>query len=86
MKKKKIEIFSAGCLVCEETIHLIKNLSCPSCEIQVLDMEDEAIAAKAKKLGIHTVPAVVINGKLASCCKGKVVDEIGLREAGNGTP
>jgi len=35
-------------------------------------------------LGIRSVPAVVIDGKLADCCAGRGVDETVLRAAGLG--
>ena len=57
-------LFSAGCPACKETIEMVNRMACASCEITVLDMQDTRIAAK--ELGISTVPAVVIGGKLAS--------------------
>ena len=32
-KKRKIEIFSAGCAACEDTIELVNKIACPSCEV-----------------------------------------------------
>jgi glutaredoxin len=84
--KRKIEVFSAGCPACEETIQLVKRVSCPSCEVSVLDMHDSQVAKRAKDLGIHSVPAVVIDGKLADCCAGRGPDESTLRAAGLGQP
>jgi glutaredoxin 3 len=69
-EKRKIEIFSAGCSACEDTINLVNKLACSSCDVRVLDMKDAAIAQRAKSLGIQSVPAVVVDGKLASCCIG----------------
>lgn len=84
--KRQIEIFSAGCPVCQDTINLVNSLACASCEISVLDMNDKQVAARATKLGIRSVPAVAINGKLADCCTGRGVDENTLRGAGLGRP
>jgi glutaredoxin 3 len=50
----------------------------------VLDMQDTRIANRAKELGISAVPAVVIDGKLAECCKNRGADESTLRVAGVG--
>jgi len=86
MAKRKVEIFSAGCSACEETIKLVNNLACPSCEVSVLNMGDPAVAKRAKSLGVRSVPAVVINGKLADCCSGRGPDEKTLRAAGLGQP
>lgn len=86
MAKRQVEVFSAGCGACQETIDLINQLACPSCEITVHDMHDADVASRAKALGIRSVPAVVINGKLADCCAGRGPDEASLRQAGLGRP
>lgn len=83
---RKIEIFSAGCAVCEETINLVNRIACPSCEITVLDMKQSAVSKRAAELGIRSVPAVVIDGKLAGCCAGRGPDEATLKAAGVGQP
>lgn len=85
-KKRKVEIFSAGCGCCEETIELVKSIACPSCDITVLDMKQRQVAERAKRLGVRSVPAVVINGKLAECCAQRGPDEARLRTAGLGVP
>lgn len=82
--KRQIEIFSAGCPVCEETIALVYKIACSSCEVTVLDTKKSDVATRAKRLGIRSVPAVVINGQLADCCIGRGPDEKTLREAGIG--
>jgi len=82
--KRKIEVFSAGCPTCEETIQLVRRIACPSCDVTVLNMNEQATASRAKSLGIRSVPAVVINGKLASCCASRGADEAVLRSAGVG--
>jgi len=82
--KRQIEIFSAGCPACEETIDLVNKIACPSCEVSVLDMNDQTVTRRAKTLGIRSVPAVVIDGKLADCCENQGPDEATLRAAGLG--
>ncbi|MCH8118873.1 MAG: thioredoxin family protein [Planctomycetes bacterium] len=84
--KRKIEVFSADCPVCHKTIERIKGLACDSCEVSVLDMHDPDVAECAKSLGIRSLPAVVIDGKLADCCSGRGPDEAALRKAGLGQP
>ena len=84
--KRRIEIFSAGCPVCEETIALVNRISCPSCEVEVLDMRQPDVALKAKKYGIQSVPGVVIDGNLADCCEGRGPEESSLRAGGLGVP
>lgn len=82
--KRKIEVFSAGCPACDETIQLVNRIACPSCEVTILDMMNPAVASRAKSLGIRSVPAVVIDGKLADCCTGRGPAEATLRSAGIG--
>ena len=82
--KRTVEVFSAGCPACEPTVQLVKSIACPSCDVQVLDMNKPDVAAKAKQYGVKTVPAVVIDGQLASCCAGAGPNEEALRAAGLG--
>ncbi len=84
--KRTIEVFSAGCPACRETIDLVNRVACPSCEVSILDMNDGAVANRAMQLGIKSVPAVVIDGKLADCCTGCGPDEAVLRQAGLAQP
>lgn len=85
-EKRQIEIFSASCPLCQDTIDLVNRLACASCEISVLDMNDREVAERAGKLGIRSVPSVAVNGKLADCCAGRGVNEDTLRAAGIGQP
>ena len=85
-KTRKIEIFSAGCAACADAIAEIRDRACPSCDIVVLDMRDAGVAARAKDLGIRSVPAVVIDGRLADCCAGRGPDVAVLESAGLGQP
>ena len=82
--KRKIEVFTAGCPACEETIELVNRVACPSCEVRVLDMHDPQVAGRAKSIGIRSIPAVAIDGKLAECCSGRGPDEATLQAAGLG--
>lgn len=84
MSQRKVEIFSAGCSACTDTIELVNSMICGSCSVEILDMLDPAVAARARDLGIGSVPAVVIDGKLADCCASRGVDEDTLRKAGIG--
>ena len=82
--RRKIEVFSAGCAACDDTIQLINSIVCESCEVSVLDMKDPKVAARAKSLGVRSVPAVAVNGKLADCCSGRGPEARALRTAGIG--
>ncbi|NNE17189.1 MAG: hypothetical protein HKN10_01810 [Myxococcales bacterium] len=83
-KTRTIEVFSAGCPACVETIDLVNRVACPSCEVTILDMRDPVVASRAATLGIRSVPAVAIDGALADCCAGRGPDETVLRAAGLG--
>ena len=78
---KKIEVFSAGCSTCKETIEMVKRLAGSSHEVVVHDMQKADIASKAKQYGVRSVPAIVIDGKLASCCAGRGPEEHVLKAA-----
>jgi hypothetical protein len=84
--KRQIEVFSAGCSVCQETVAMVNRLACPSCEVTVLNMHAPEVASRAKDLGIRSVPAVVIDGTLADCYVERGPDEATLRVAGLGQP
>jgi len=83
---RKVEVFSAGCPACEDTIDLVNRVACASCEVSVLDMNLPEVAKRAKDLGVRSVPAVVSDGKLADCCAERGPDEATLRAAGLGQP
>ena len=72
--KHKVEVFSAGCALCEEVIDVVRREAGSTSEVIVRNMMDGRSLARAEKFGIRSVPAVVIDGRLASCCTGRGVD------------
>ncbi len=84
--QRTVEVFSAGCAVCDEAVARVKALACPSCAVTVLDMKDPAVAQRARDLGVRSVPAVAIDGVLADCCAERGLDDAALKAAGLGTP
>jgi glutaredoxin 3 len=68
-RKRQVEVFTAGCPVCEPAVRLVEELACPDCEVTVHDLR-EGGADLAGRYGIRTVPAVVVDGTLAACCEG----------------
>lgn len=76
--KRKIEIFTAGCPVCEETVEQVNEAFGDDCEVVVYDLnkgcETNECRDKAKAYGVKSVPAVAIDGQLASCCSGRSID------------
>ncbi len=85
-EKRSVKIYSAGCCLCSETVERVKEIACGDCEITVRDMSESKVSGEARKLGIETFPAVVIDGKLVSCCNNTGIDEEALRSAGLGKP
>jgi glutaredoxin len=79
-RKRKIEVFSAGCSACHEAVELVKRIAGSSHEVEVVDMHRHEVASRANQYGIRSVPAVVIDGKLAACCTGRGVSEETIRE------
>jgi glutaredoxin 3 len=67
-----VEIFSAGCALCEEVIDVVRREAGSSFEVIVRNMMDARALARDEELGIRSVPAVVIDGKLASNAGGGV--------------
>ena len=51
-------------------------------EITVKDMTDDSVASEAKGLGINSVPAIVIDGRLTDCCITGGSDRDALNAAG----
>ncbi|MBS3967581.1 MAG: thioredoxin family protein [Truepera sp.] len=80
--KRKVEVFTAGCPVCDETVRLVRRIACELCDVTILNLSAPDVAQRAKDLGIRSVPAVVVNGQLASCCTGRGPNEHDLLSAG----
>ena len=38
--KRHIEVFTAGCRLCDEAVQLVHRLACGSCEVEVLDKQE----------------------------------------------
>ncbi len=84
-KKRKVEVFVAGCPLCDETVNLVRKLACPSCDVIIYNLKEEGMD-KAKKYGVTSVLTVVVNGKILDCrARGKPT-EADLKAAGIGTP
>ncbi len=65
---RKIEVFSAGCLVCDLTVDYIKS-AVVGCEVIVLNTHKHEVAQRAIDFGIRCLPAIVVDGKLADPCQ-----------------
>ena len=61
--KRKVEVFSAGCALCEEVIDLVRREAGSSTEVIVRKMIDARVLARAEALGIRSIPAVVMTAR-----------------------
>jgi predicted DsbA family dithiol-disulfide isomerase len=93
--KRQVEVFTAGCPVCEPAVRLVQEMACPDCEITVHDLRQTegsaftdspgaTAAMKAAEYGIKTVPAVVVDGRLVLCCQNSGPNREELAAAGIG--
>jgi DNA-binding transcriptional MerR regulator/glutaredoxin len=83
--KRQVEVFTAGCPLCDPVVELVKRIACDDCDVTVYNLHDDADAAeRAKALNVHRVPMVLVNGQPADGCQFDPVTEAGLRAAGIG--
>lgn len=86
--KRRIEVFTAGCPVCEPVVAMVKAMACSSCEVIVYNVaqpcDTKECLEKLTTYGIKALPAVAVDGKLLACCQNKGVSEAELRNAGIG--
>jgi thioredoxin family protein len=77
--KRNIEVFTAGCPLCDPVVNMVKETACENCEITVYDLieqcEDEICLDKVKAYGVKNVPSVVVDGKLLDCCNREITRE-----------
>lgn len=64
MNKRQIEIFTADCPLCDETVKLVRKLVCSSCQVSIYDLREPVDLAKAEQYGVNGVPAIAVNGRL----------------------
>ncbi len=90
MDKRKVEVFTSGCPLCEPVVELVNKVACPSCEVIIYDLNkgsnDNFGREKAKEYGVNWVPSVAVDAKLLECCKIGIVNKQALRDAGIGQP
>lgn len=89
MANRSVEVFTAGCYLCDEAVKAVRELACENCSVQVYDLREGCATnecrEKTAKYGIHRVPAVVVDGKLVDCCGPQTpVSRQALRKAGIG--
>lgn len=83
---RKIDIYTAGCSICDQTEEMVRSIACSDCTIEVHNINQKEAAEKAESLGIRSIPAIVINGELASCCVNSTRNAETLKSLGIGQP
>ncbi len=62
--KRIIEVFTAGCPLCDETLDLVrKSVSSCGCEVVERRCEGTEYCDEAKRYGVRALPTVVVDGK-----------------------
>ena len=65
MKKRLIEIFTAGCPLCEQTLKLVKKtVSACGCQVIERRCSGQECCEPAKRYGIRAMPTVVVDGEI----------------------
>jgi DNA-binding transcriptional MerR regulator len=86
-RKKQVELFTAGCAVCEPVVELVQRVACPHCDVTIHNVRDDPkAAARAKAAHVTRLPMVLVDGKPLECCQIGPVTEAALRAAGVGRP
>lgn len=87
--KRTVEIFTAGCPLCDPLVKLVKETACENCDITVYDLveqcEDKICIDKVETYGVKNVPSIAVNGKLLDCCNIEIT-QADLVNAGIGQP
>lgn len=74
----KIEVFTAGCPLCNETLELVRNAVADcGCEVVERRCSGSECCDQAKQYGVKAVPTVVIDGRILF--EGKITREQAAR-------
>ena len=86
--KRQVEIFTAGCPVCEPVVQLVKETAYENCEITIHNFAEQSerkiCLTKMKAYGVKRLPAIAVNGQLLDCCKNIEITKDDLINAGIG--
>lgn len=87
-EKRRVDVFTAGCPICHDTVKLVKSLICPRCNLKIYDLregcETNECRDKARRYGVTAVPAVAVDGVLLDCCRREPMTADRLIAAGIG--
>src|SRR5947209_4153103 len=56
-QKRKVELFTAGCLVCEPAVYLVQRVACPGCDVSIYN------ARSASGLDVGLGAQITVNSK-----------------------
>lgn len=80
-RKRTIEVFTAGCPVCEPVVQLVKDIACSECEVTIYNLSDPCESKicldRVGEYRITTLPAVALNGVLISSEVGILRSHLG---------
>ncbi len=63
--KRKIEVFTAGCALCDDTLALVRASVSPcGCEVIERRCTDNDRCAEALQYGVRAMPTVVVDGEI----------------------
>jgi predicted thioredoxin/glutaredoxin len=61
---KKIEIFTADCPLCKETLEMLREEICDECELIECRCEGDECCQPALKYELKAIPTIVVDGKV----------------------
>ncbi|WP_339790945.1 thioredoxin family protein [uncultured Imperialibacter sp.] len=86
--KRTVEIFTAGCPVCDPVVKMVEELAYDQYEISIYDLvkqcDDQTCLNKVAAYVIKKVPTVAVDGVLLSCCQNQGISREQLIKAGIG--
>jgi hypothetical protein len=83
-RTRTVEVFSAGCPLCDEAEATVRKAASPTDSVSVVDLRAASGLERARALGVQRIPAVAIDGALAPCCAANGLDSEALRATGFG--
>jgi len=64
-QKRKIEVFTAGCSLCDETLRLVQAaVSSCGCEVVEHRCTGNEQCEDGKRYGVRSMPSIVVDGQL----------------------
>ena len=78
--QRHVEVVTAGCPLCLDTVRLVTSLAIPSYEVQGYSLWEGCATnecrEKAARYGVTAVQAVAVNGVLLDCCRREPIPVI----------